>query len=132
MLAREGIVYRMIGDNRPMNFHQQQESKGTAMTIRIFSMLCALLFAGSASAQAFPTKPVTIVVPYASRGPADVVARTGQPVLIDSKPGANERIATEYLLRQTAFGVALIPRWKYEPPFRLMPYWNRVNVRLAG
>lgn len=83
------------------------------MTIRIFSVLCALLFAGSASAQAFPTKPVTIVLSYAPGGPTDVIARTlgervsariGQPVLVDPKPGANGRIATEYLLRQPADG----------------------------
>ena len=105
------------------------------MTIRIFSMLCALLFAGSASAQAFPIKPVTIVVPYAAGGPADVLARTlgervsartGQPVLVDLKPGANQRVATEYLLRQPADGYAsalvLLPHATNPVLFKTMRY----------
>ena len=74
-------------------------------------------FAGHASAQAFPTRPVTIVLSYAAGGPTDFLARTlaervsariGQPVLVDPKPGANERVATEYLLRQGADGYTTV------------------------
>ena len=72
---------------------------------------------GTAAAQAFASKPVTIVLAYAAGGPTDFLARTlgekvsariGQPVLVDPKPGANERVATEYLLRQPADGYTAV------------------------
>ena len=73
----------------------------------------ALALPSAATAQAFPSKPVTIVLSYAAGGPTDFLARTlgekvaarlGQSVLVDPKPGANERVATEYLLRMPADG----------------------------
>jgi len=77
----------------------------------------ALAMPGTICAQAFPSKPVTIVLSYAAGGPTDFLARTlgekvsariGQPVLVDPKPGANERVATEYLLRQPADGYTTV------------------------
>lgn len=57
------------------------------------TLLAAALALASAAAAAFPTKPVTIVVPYAAGGSTDVLARVlaeamardlGQPVIVDS------------------------------------------------
>jgi tripartite-type tricarboxylate transporter receptor subunit TctC len=79
-------------------------------------LLCAGAFAGEAAAQTYPAKPITIILGYPGGGPVDVLARTlaphvskqmGQPVLISPKPGANERIATEYLRNQPADGYLL-------------------------
>ena len=66
----------------------------------------ALLFSGAAfsqeSASAFPSKPVTFVIPSLAGGPTDVEARIysnkltellKQPVLFDYKPGGGFRIA---------------------------------------
>jgi tripartite-type tricarboxylate transporter receptor subunit TctC len=61
------------------------------------AMVAALLWQGSAVAQAFPDRPVTIIVSYAAGGPSDIVARAlgqsmtaslGQPVLIENVAGA--------------------------------------------
>ncbi|MDM0014802.1 tripartite tricarboxylate transporter substrate binding protein [Variovorax sp. J22P168] len=64
------------------------------------NFLCGLGFAMAAlgaHAQAFPSKPVTIVAPFAAGGSADGIARIvarelgqvlGQPVVVDNKPGA--------------------------------------------
>jgi tripartite-type tricarboxylate transporter receptor subunit TctC len=62
-----------------------------------------------ASAQeAFPTKPVTIVVPFPPGGGTDTGARWiaqklsekwGQPVVVDNKPGAAGMIGAEYASR---------------------------------
>lgn len=71
----------------------------------------------AALAQAFPAKPIHLVVPYAPGGPTDVLARVvGQklsarlntPVVIDNKAGANSIIATEFVARSPADGYTLL------------------------
>ena len=61
----------------------------------------ALLCSGVASAQAYPTKPVTMIVPFAAGGPTDTVARTvaavmskslGQTVIVENVGGAGGTI----------------------------------------
>ena len=60
------------------------------------SMLLAALAAPS-SARQFPSKPITLVVPYAAGGNVDISARVlqasiddalGQPIIIENRPGA--------------------------------------------
>jgi tripartite-type tricarboxylate transporter receptor subunit TctC len=76
------------------------------------ALLCACLPFGAASAD-FPSKPVTIVVPYPAGGSTDALSRIvaqkmqsrlGQPVIVDNKPGASEQIAATYTMRQPADG----------------------------
>ncbi len=108
------------------------------MKTRMFAAVlaaAALALPGLASAQGFPAKPVTIVLSYAAGGPTDFLARTlgekvsariGQPVLVDPKPGANERVATEYLLRQPADGyttvLVALPHATNPAVFASLPY----------
>ena len=71
----------------------------------------------SASAQAFPARPVRIVVGYAPGGVSDVVARLmgqslserlGQPFVIENRPGAASNIATEAVVRAPGDGYTLL------------------------
>ena len=66
--------------------------------------------------QAFPTKPIRVIVPYPPGG-IDVVVRLitpnvskvlGQPVVIENRAGANGMIGSEYVARQAPDGYALL------------------------
>ena len=70
-----------------------------------------------ACAQAFPTKPLHMVVPYAPGGATDVLARPiaarlseqfGQPVIVENRPGANATIGADYVSRQPADGYTFL------------------------
>ena len=45
------------------------------MTLRLPALLAGLLLAGSAMAQGFPTKPLTLIVPFPAAGATDIAAR---------------------------------------------------------
>lgn len=76
----------------------------------------AACFAGGAAAQGYPTRTVTLVVPFAAGGPTDVVARTigasmskslGQTVVVENKLGAGGTIAANYVAEATPDGYTL-------------------------
>lgn len=80
----------------------------------------ALVFctaAGSALAQAYPSKPIRLVIGFAPGGGTDVVARIvgaklqnalGAPVVVENKPGAGGIIATEFVARSAPDGYTLM------------------------
>src|SRR3954466_15051339 len=82
-------------------------------------MLVALLlaFAGIASAQTYPSKPIKIVVPYPPGGFNDTLGRTlaakfsdawGQPAFVENKPGANTVIGTDAVAKAAPDGYTLL------------------------
>jgi tripartite-type tricarboxylate transporter receptor subunit TctC len=73
--------------------------------------------ASTSSGQAYPAKPIGILVGFAAGGPSDVGARTigqkltekwGQPVIVDFRPGAAGNIATDMAVKAPADGYTLI------------------------
>ena len=74
-------------------------------------------FSRFARAQAYPTRPVHLVLTTTPGGPADVVARLmgqwlserlGQPFVIENRPGAGSNIGTEAVVRAPADGYTLL------------------------
>jgi tripartite-type tricarboxylate transporter receptor subunit TctC len=71
------------------------------------------LAAGTAAAQAFPSRQVTLVVPFAPGGPTDQLARAlagkmqesfGKPVIVENRPGAGGQIAASAVKQADADG----------------------------
>ena len=76
-----------------------------------------LLNAGSAWPQAFPSKPIKLIVGFPPGGGSDAAARLlgaalatkfGQPVVVENKPGANTILATQFVQSQPADGYTLL------------------------
>jgi tripartite-type tricarboxylate transporter receptor subunit TctC len=79
--------------------------------------LAAVMAQTPASAQAYPNRPVKIVVPFATGGPADVYARfmaqrlgdaLGQSFVVDNKPGGGSVIGTDLAAKAPADGYTLL------------------------
>ena len=78
--------------------------------------LGALAVSLPAAAQQYPTKPVTVVVPFTPGGSSDITARTisaklqealGQSFVIDNKPGANGSLGGKFVANAPADGYTL-------------------------
>ena len=91
-----------------------------------FALVLAVLIVGfglnnvSQAQDRYPSKPVTLVVPFPAGGGTDVVARTvqgrlaellGVPVIIDNKPGASGVIATNAVAKSAPNGYTLFLSW---------------------
>jgi len=79
--------------------------------------LVSVAFSSVALAQAWPAKPVRIVVAYPPGGGIDVMARQiadrltpawGQPVVVENKPGANTIVATDAVAKSAADGYTVL------------------------
>ena len=85
--------------------------------LQLAATLALTFSAATATAQAWPTKPVRIVVGFSAGGPTDVLARAfaehaaralGQPVVVENKPGANTILAAESVAAAPADGYTLL------------------------
>ena len=82
----------------------------------LLATTATVAFAGSAFAQAYPNKAITIVVPFAAGGPTDLMARIvgehmgkelGQQIIIDNTTGAAGTIAVGKVARATPDGYTI-------------------------
>src|SRR5256885_1499273 len=84
----------------------------------LFRIVLGLLFAGSALAQDYPSRPVKIIVPYAPGGSTDIIGRIvaqrlteslGQSFLVDNRPGASGNLALEAVAEAPPHGYSTLP-----------------------
>jgi tripartite-type tricarboxylate transporter receptor subunit TctC len=87
------------------------------MTKEAIALAAALLLCGDAWAQAYPSKPIRLVVGFAPGGAADTVARAvgeylgralGQPVVIENRAGAGSSIAAENVAKSAPDGYSVL------------------------
>jgi tripartite-type tricarboxylate transporter receptor subunit TctC len=116
--------------------------------LKVVALGTAFLVAGSFAADyptaSYPSKPISLVVPYAAGGSSDTRARQvgaklatllGKPVIVENKPGAAGNIGTEYIAKAPPDGYvigignfaplavnkALFPKLNYNPATDLVP-----------
>lgn len=84
---------------------------------RLVLAFAATLMSGSALAQAWPSKPIRIVVPFPPGGGTDIIARetservskaTGWTFVIDNKPGAGGNLGVDNVAKSPADGYTLV------------------------
>jgi tripartite-type tricarboxylate transporter receptor subunit TctC len=85
------------------------------LRLLLFAALAAA--ANLAAAQAWPARPLRLVVPYAAGGPIDISARLlaaklqgplGQPVVVENRPGAGGNIGVDLIAKGPADGYNLV------------------------
>jgi tripartite-type tricarboxylate transporter receptor subunit TctC len=85
--------------------------------IKAFVNASCVLACGMAAAQTYPSKSISLVVPFTAGGPTDIVARTlaatmgkslGQSVLVENKVGAGGTLAASYVAKATPDGYTFL------------------------
>jgi tripartite-type tricarboxylate transporter receptor subunit TctC len=87
------------------------------LTAALVGVLAGAGLVPAADAQAYPTRPIRLVVPFPPGGSLDVVARAlgqklseawGQPVLIDNRPGAGGNIGADLVAKSAPDGYTIL------------------------
>ena len=87
------------------------------LSVTLACIAIASSVAPALAADAYPSKPITIIYPYASGSASDALTRMvgeilhkalGQPVIVESKPGAGGSTALEFVTRAPADGYTLV------------------------
>jgi tripartite-type tricarboxylate transporter receptor subunit TctC len=123
---------------------KNQHAASPSLWLATAVLLSAMLPAGLAHADAFPSKPIKFIVPFPPGSGTDTSARyfgrklselTKQPVIVENKPGANGFIGVQAVLSAPADGytvfvgsnstlavnVALFKKLPYDPQTDLVP-----------
>jgi tripartite-type tricarboxylate transporter receptor subunit TctC len=85
--------------------------------VKILLALAACIFGSPVFGQAYPAKPIRLIVPYAAGGTSDILARQigpklsegwGQPVIVENKPGANGNVGADFVAKSAPDGYTLL------------------------
>lgn len=91
--------------------------KRSALKLSVAAAFAAAAFCGTASAQSYPSKPITLMTGYATGAASDTLARAlaeqlqqqwGQPVVVDNRPGSSGNIAAAFVARAEPDGHTIL------------------------
>jgi tripartite-type tricarboxylate transporter receptor subunit TctC len=121
-----------------------RQSSRRALLVAGIAAVVPLVATAQDAAKDYPSKVITIIVPYAAGGSSDTRARQlaeklqkilGKPVIVDNKAGGNGNIGTDFVARAAPDGYtigignfaplsvnkALSPKLSYDPKTDLVP-----------
>lgn len=118
---------------------------------KLLAALLALAFSSAAFAQAWPAKPIRVIIPWPPGGPAEALMRTvslkmaevlGQPFILESRPGANGEIGTASVAKAAPDGytilmshlgpTAISPGLKKDLPYDPLKDFEPITQIIAG
>ena len=132
-----------------MNASKSFAAAGAMLTAVLAAILTS--YASDTQAQAFPNKPVRLIIPFAPGGTTDIVGRfisdrlgreLGQPVIIENRAGGGGTVGADYVAKATPDGYvlgmatvstlatnpAMNPKMPYDATRDFLPVINLVNV----
>jgi tripartite-type tricarboxylate transporter receptor subunit TctC len=120
---KDGNALMTIGDSKsglsqvrnhsPARLHRLLTRVRSCLAITCSTAAVAILANATYAAPPYPSKPIRVIVPFAPGGGTDLTARlvgqrlterTGQPVIIDNRPGAGTMLGTELTLKSAPDG----------------------------
>ncbi|MEO6928653.1 MAG: tripartite tricarboxylate transporter substrate-binding protein, partial [Casimicrobiaceae bacterium] len=106
-------------------------------TMALAAMACALVATSVAAQDAWPSRPIKLVVPFPAGGQLDVVSRLvaerigpalGKPIIVEVRPGADGNIGTEAVARSAPDGYTWLA---VSPPTTIQPAVRPKTLRYA-
>ena len=94
-----------------------RRSGGALRIVETLAAALIVLAAADVHAQAYPTRPIRLIVPYTPGGTSDILARAigqklnevwGQPVIVENRPGANGNVGADLVAKAPADGHTLL------------------------
>jgi tripartite-type tricarboxylate transporter receptor subunit TctC len=85
--------------------------------VRAATIISLFALPMAAAAQAFPSKPIRVIIPFVAGGSSDIVGRAigskfqeilGQPAVVENRPGANGAIAAEFVAKAEPDGYTIL------------------------
>src|SRR5712671_2990384 len=114
-MGKRRIIHAVM-QNVGRTFMMKPPRRSSAWSGAVAALACSLACAVAGHAQSFPAKPVLLVLPTAPGGPVDIVARIvapeaskllGQPIVMENRPGASQKIGIHSMLRAPRDGYTL-------------------------